>query len=175
MLSVIRFFYRFLLTLSATFWMVSVYGVQNGWLTKFCGQIGAMAIFIVGPLVLSAIPLFLSRFLEKSSIKSCAECRLADGEFITIYLGYFFTALSVEKDATTTFLFLYGVVFVFTWLSQTMYFNPFYLLFGYHFYHVMTEEKTEIFVIMHGKVIRNAQNMYTERARAINATTYLKK
>ncbi len=173
MRKLIQYIYRFLLTASATFWMVSVYGVRKDWLVGDCGKIGAMAIFIALPFVLSVISLWLSGLLGKSSIRSCAECRLADGEFISVYLGYFFTALSVNEDITMCFL--YCVVFVFTWLSQTMYFNPFYLLLGYHFYHVMTEEKTEIFVIFRGKVIRNAQNMYTEQALEVNASTYLRK
>ena len=84
---------------------------------------------------------------------------------------YFFVSLSVSDN--TTMLFLYGIVFVFTWLSQTQYFNPLYLLLGYHFYHVLTIQGTRVFVIVRGKVIRNKNDMSFERLKRINDTTYL--
>ena len=52
-------------------------------------------------------------------------------------------------------LFLYIIVFVFTFISQTQYFNPIFLLFGYHYYHVLTPQGTKVFIIARGKVIRN--------------------
>ena len=96
---------------------------------------------------------------------------LADNEFIPTYLGYFFVALSVSDNITM--LFLYGIVFTFTFLSQTQYFNPLYLLFGYHYYHVLTEQGTRVFVIVRGKVIRNRVEMSFNKLKRVNDTTYL--
>ena len=64
-------------------------------------------------------------------------------------------------------------MFVFTWISQTQYFNPLYLLFGYHYYHVLTMQGTRVSVIVKGKVIRNKNEMFFERLKRINDTTYL--
>jgi hypothetical protein len=69
--------------------------------------------------------------------------------------------------------FLYGIVFVFTWFSQTQYFNPLYLLLGYHYYHVLTKERTRIFIIARGNVIRNRKEMSFEHLKRLNDTTYL--
>lgn len=80
-------------------------------------------------------------------------------------------ALSVPDDITM--LFLYGIIFIFTFLSQTQYFNPLYLLFGYHYYHVLTAQGTRVFVIARGKVIRNPLYMSFIKLKRVNDTTYL--
>ena len=115
--------------------------------------------------------LAVARKLGDDSLTKCQESTLADNEFISIYLGYFFVALSVPDDVTM--LFLYGIIFIFTFLSQTQYFNPLYLLFGYHYYHVLTAQGTRVFVIARGKVIRNPLYMSFIRFKRVNDTTYL--
>jgi len=117
------------------------------------------------------VSLLVAGKLGDDSLIKCQESTLADNEFIPTYLGYFFVSLSVADD--TTMLFLYGIVFVFTYLSQTQYFNPLYLLFGYHYYHVLTEQGTRVFVIVRGKVIRNRAEMAFDKLKRVNDTTYL--
>ncbi|ATD28653.1 hypothetical protein FORC55_2669 [Vibrio cholerae] len=60
-------------------------------------------------------------------------------------MGYFFVALSIGNWETLWFV--YGVLFVFTLLSQALYFNPLFLLFGYEFYNITTKNGTAIFLI----------------------------
>lgn len=72
-----------------------------------------------------------------------------------------------------TLCFVYAIVFVFTFLTQTQYFNPIFLLFGYHFYHITTEQGTKAFLIAKGKVIRNAKDVEFTDLRRINDTTYI--
>ena len=79
-----------------------------------------------------AFRLALSRFLgAESPVVNCKEFNLADGEFLPIYLGYFFVSVGVSEHFTMAVVYL--IVFVFTFLSQTQYYNPIYLLFGYHY------------------------------------------
>jgi hypothetical protein len=61
------------------------------------------------------------------------------------YLGYFFVALSVSN--WETLFFVYGVLFIFTFRSQALYFNPLFLLYGYEFYNITTTSKASIFLI----------------------------
>ena len=70
-------------------------------------------------------------------------------------------------------IFLYIIVFVFTFVSQTQYFNPIFLLFGYHYYHVLTPQGTKVFIIARGKVIRNKSYFAFDNLRRINDTTYI--
>ena len=123
------------------------------------------------PVALSLLSIIIAKGLGNDSLDGCQECSLADNEFIPTYLGYFFVSLSTADNVTMTFM--YAVVFVFTWLSQTQYFNPLYLLFGYYYYHVLTEQGTRIFVIVPGSVIRNKRDMSFEHLKRINDTTYL--
>lgn len=98
---------------------------------------------------------------------------MADNEFLSVYLGYFFVSLSISNNYTMTAL--YMIVFVFTFLSQTQYFNPAYLLLGYHYYHVSTQNGTSFFVIKYGKVIRNIDAMELKNLRRINDTTFIER
>ena len=69
----------------------------------------------------------------------------------------------------------YLIVFVFTFLSQTQYYNPIYLLFGYHYYHVSTESGTKIFVIRKGPVIRNIRYLRFDHLHRLNNSTFIER
>ena len=163
--------YNLLLSLSATFWMVVLYGIKEKW------SIGPLSTWMVGvlllivPIILSGISLCIARKLGTYSLQECEEITLADNEFVPTYLGYFFAALSAPDRTTMSFLF--GIVFVFTFLLKTQYFNPVYLLFGYHYYHIKTNSGTKVFAIIKGKVIRNCSDVNFKYLKRINDSTYL--
>lgn len=163
--------YNLLLSLSATFWMVVLYVVKVKW------SIGPLSTWMVGvlllivPIILSGISLCIARKLGTYSLRECDEITLADNEFVPTYLGYFFAALSAPDRTTMSFLF--GIVFVFTFLLKTQYFNPVYLLFGYHYYHIKTNSGTKVFAIIKGKVIRNCSDVNFKYLKQINDSTYL--
>lgn len=165
------YLYRLVLTLNATSWMVVIYGVSKQW------SVAKLPIWVTGillmliPIILSLFSLIIAKGLGNDSLNNCHECSLADNEFIPTYLGYFFVSLSAADNVTM--IFMYAIVCAFTWLSQTQYFNPLYLLFGYHYYHVLTEQGTRIFIIVPGLVIRNKKDMSFEYLKRINDTTYL--
>lgn len=161
----------FVLTVNATSWMIVVYGIKEQWsFWSYSAWITSVILLLI-PIVLSLLSIGLAAFFEKEELQSCSECVLADQDFLPVYLGYFFVALSINN--CTTLCFIYAIVFVFTFLTQTQYFNPIFLLFGYHFYHIMTEQGTRVFVIARGKVIRNGKNIKFTRLRRINNTTYI--
>ena len=137
--------YKLLLTLNATSWMAIIYAIKEKWTIGNLPSclFGIMLLLI--PVLLSWLSIILSRFLgTESPVMNCKEFNLADGEFLSIYLGYFFVSTGVSEHFTMVIV--YFIVFVFTFLSQTQYYNPIYLLFGYHYYHVLTESGTKIFV-----------------------------
>ena len=117
------------------------------------------------------LSIILSKFLSVDSLENCQEISLSDGEFLPTYLGYFFVSLSISDKKTM--IYVYMIVFVFTYFSQTQYFNPIFLIFGYHYYNVSTERGTKVFIIKRGKVIRNKQEMKLNNLRRINDTTYI--
>lgn len=168
-----NFLFRILLTINATSWVLIVYAIKEQWTFLeqpmwFCG-----IIYLLIPVILSLISIFLFKFSGDDSLTECQEFSLADNEFLPVYLGYFFLSVGINEDLTM--IFVYVIIFIFTFLSQTQYFNPIYLLFGYHYYHILTLEGTRIFVIAHGKTIRNKNNIHFEKLKRINDTTYIER
>lgn len=168
------FLYKLLLTFNATSWMIIIYAIKECWtIWKIPFQLFSI-ILLVMPIVLSIFSIKLSEHLgNESTITNCKEISLADGEFLPVYLGYFF--VSVGVTGRFTMIIVYLIVFAFTFISQTQYFNPIYLLFGYHYYHIMTENGTRIFVIKKGSVIRNVKYLEFKNLRRLNDTTFIER
>lgn len=166
-----NFLFKLLLTINATSWMLIVYAIKEEFTILSIPPWILHIAFVILVIGFSLLTLLLSRFFGEESIQSCKEFSLADNEFLPVYLGYFFVSLSISN--WYTMIALYVVVFVFTFLSQTQYFNPAYLLFGYHYYHITTPNGTSFFVIKWGKVIRNKDQIELKKLRRINDTTFI--
>ena len=166
--------YRGLLTLEACSWMLVVFVVKEK--TALCGVTPLLLAIIIAAitLLLAFISIKLSRLLgSESDIEGCRECELVDGSFLPVYLGYFFVSLSVP-DWSVLFV-VFGIVFVFTYLSQTQVFNPLFLLFGYHYYHIITKNGSAIFVIANSSVLRNAETIHIGNLRRINNMSFIER
>lgn len=168
-----KFLFRNLLTVNATSWFVIIYAINKqktffGLSIWICGTI-----YLLVPVLLSLLSFFLFRFSGDDKLTECTEFSLADNEFLPVYLGYFFLAVSIDK--IETMFFVYAIIYIFTILSQTQYFNPIFLLFGYHYYHVLTQKGTRVFVIAHGKVLRNKSDICFDKLKRINDTTFIER
>lgn len=159
------------LSLSATSWMMVLFGIKEKW------SIGPFSRWMVGvgllliPVILSKISLYFAQGLDRDTLTGCDEITLADNEFTPVYLGYFFAALSVSDFITMTFVF--GIVTVFVVLLRAQYYNPVYLMFGYHYYHITTKKGTKIFAILRGDVIRKSQRADMGNLIRINDSTFM--
>ena len=160
-----------MLSSSATSWMIVLFGIKEKW------SIGSLSRWMVGvgllliPVILSKISLYIAQGLSRETLTGCEEIILADNEFTPVYLGYFFVALSVSDFITMIFVF--GVVTVFVVLLRAQYYNPIYLIFGYHYYHITTKEGTKIFAILKGDVIRKCQCDNFGNLIRINDSTFM--
>ena len=165
--------YRLVLALNSTSWMIVVYGIKSEWDLLAKNRIITSAILLCIPIVLSILSIILSKWFKYSGdqITTGRSIVLADNEFLPVYLGYFFVALSVPSVYSLAFV--YFIVFVFTFLGQAQYFNPIFLLFGYHYYHVETLNGTRVFVISNGRIIRSVEDMDFGNLRRINDTTFI--
>ena len=168
-----RFIYKILLTINATLWMVAVYIIKCGKSVLGVPYLVAVGLLLLIPIILSLITVWIAKLIKQEELVECQELGLADNEFLPTYLGYFFVSLSVENDITM--IVMYIIVFIFTFLSQTKYFNPIFLLFGYHYYHILTPNGSMVFVIAHGSVIRNKEHINFKNLRRINDTTYIER
>ncbi|WP_169956272.1 hypothetical protein [Halomonas sp. PGE1] len=152
--------FRLLLTLNATSLLVIIFLVQKGytlgpvlsgtaWLdwTELLPNSVSYLIYFLIPVLSTGGSILLSSKLGKDDFKSGEVERIehANNSFLPSYLGYFFVALSIESWEALGFV--YSVLFLFTFLSQALYFNPLFLLFGYEFYNITTKNGTAIFLI----------------------------
>jgi len=152
--------FRVLLTANATSLLVIIFLVQKGiTLGDFLGGVSYLGwtvalanavsylFYLAIPILSTGLNIWLSKCLGKDEFKAgeVASIEHANNSFLPSYLGYFFVALSINNCETLWFD--YGVLFVLTYLSQALYFNPLFLLFSYEFYNIKTKNGTAIFLI----------------------------
>jgi hypothetical protein len=123
------------------------------------------------PVLTTGISLLLKKHLSDDSIeKHPKHIEQANNSFLPSYLGYFFVALSIPN--LETLWFVYFMVFVFTFYSQTIYFNPMFLVYGYRFYNVTTDSGVEIFLISK-RQIKAADGLVFGSLKRINNFTFI--
>ncbi len=179
-----NFAFRLLLTFNATSLMVIVFLVQKGQtlggffpqcphlvtLSNIISYIG----YLLVPILLTGLSILLSSRLSRDSFKAgdIVSIEHANNSFLPSYLGYFFVALSVGN--WETLVFVYGVLFAFTFLSQALYFNPLFLLFGFEFYNITTKNGATIFLIS-GKRYKTPGDVDIPIAYRINNYTFIER
>lgn len=168
-----KFLFRVWLSINSTFWLITIFGIANKWNFIFDCRFLTDIVLVVAPIVSTFIASFLFKcFAEKENTNiKAAEIQLADNEFLPVYLGYFFVALGLND--IYVFWWVYGMILFFVLLSQYQYFNPILILEGYHFYHITTEKQTKIFVIVKGRIIRNADDIDLDRLQRLNDSTFI--
>lgn len=152
--------FKLLLTFNATSLMVIIFLVQKGYtLGYFFAKIDQLhwlkglpnaasyGLYLLIPLISTWASILLSSQLGKDEFKQgeTISIEYANNSFLPSYLGYFFVALSIGNCETLAFVYL--LLFAFTFLSQALYFNPLFLIFGFEFYNVTTKNGTTIFLI----------------------------
>lgn len=176
--------YRLLLTVTATSLLLIIFVVQKGYtlghffekctyLVELPNAI-SYAIYLLVPIALSGLSIFLSRYLGKDEFKAgqVVDIEHANNSFLPSYLGYFFVALSIGN--WETLIFVYSVLFVFTFLSQALYFNPLFLLFGFEFYNIKTKNGAAIFLISRNRY-KTSCDIEIEKAYRINNYTFIER
>ena len=180
-----NFLYRLFLTFNSTSLIIVVFLVKEKVVINKLHPILAdlpefvsYSFYFLVPVLLTFISLIISRWLDKDSIEKVdekpviTEVEQANNAFLPSYLGYFFVALSVPY--CETLIFVFALLFLFTFFSQTLYFNPLFLLFGYHFYYLTTTNNTKIFLITR-KSIKVPANIDLPQLRRINNFTFIDK
>ena len=180
----INFAYRLLLTITATSLLLIIFVVQKGYTFGYffdkCTYLIELpnaisyVVYLLVPVALTELSIFLSKHLGKDEFKAGEVIAIehANNSFLPSYLGYFFVALSVGN--WETLVFVYGVLFVFTFLSQALYFNPLFLLFGFEFYNIKTKSGASIFLISR-KHYKTPDDVEIEKAYRINNYTFIER
>lgn len=188
----LNFIFRLLLTFNATSLILVVYAVKGRYVLSclfpkldfFPDYISYLVYFLI-PIILTFISLIVANGLDSDSIEfekeeykekginsPIKEIEQANNAFLPSYLGYFFVALSVPY--CDTLIFIFGILFIFTFLSQTLYFNPLFLFFGYHFYYLTTDNNIRIFIITRQK-LKDPKKESFSKLKRINNFTFIDK
>ena len=117
--------------------------------------------------------LWLSRFLSEEIISGgITDVEPANNSYLPSYLGYFFVALSISDGHTLLWIFI--MIFMFTFNSQTLYFNPIFLVFNYKFYYITVESGMKLFVITK-RNIKTTKNLSFPSLKRINNYTFIER
>src|SRR5690606_24959412 len=96
-------------------------------------QFVSYILYVCAPIILTGLSIKLSSHLGKDEFRQgeVEEISHANNSFLPSYLGYFFVALSIPD--WDVLIVVYGMLFIFTFKSQALYFNPLFLLYGFDF------------------------------------------
>ena len=179
-----NFIFRLLLTLNATSLLIILFIVQKGYtlecfftqwdFLKDLPNLVSYVIYLSIPCFLTGTTILLSSRLGKEEFKRGEVVSLehANNSFLPSYLGYFFVALSIQN--IETLIVVYGLLFVFTFLSQALYFNPLFLIFGFEFYNIKTKSGLTVFLISKEKY-KTPKDLCIPRAYKINNHTFIER
>lgn len=162
--------YKIFLTINATSWVIVIYGIKEEWTIAHLPTWVFSILLLLAPIFMSGISVFLTLFLGKDFVENCDEVEEANSTFLPVYLCYFFVGLGIDK--CHHLIFIYLIIFIFTYVAQASYFNPIFLLFGYHFYKVKTTTGTKIFLIVREN-IRRVSEVNLFNLRRINNNTFI--
>lgn len=168
-----KLLYRILLTCDAIGLFFVVYLVKSNITILQLNIVVSFVIYVGAVLLLTYMCLVVTKKLPDETITGgICEVELANNSYLPIYLGYFFVALSVNSFIT---LFCVGaLIIVFTYLSQSLYFNPLFLLFGYKFYYITTENGMKLFVLTK-KSIKSINGLKFEKLKRVNDYTFIER
>jgi hypothetical protein len=169
------FLYRLFLAFNSTFLIIVIYLIKEYYfLTILDTHVKYISwlLFILVPVSLTATSFLVAKLLARDAIadRSISEIELANNSFLPTYLGYFFVSLGVNDVPTLTVVFL--IIYVFTFLSQSLYFNPIFLLFGYQFYFIKTTNNIKIFLITKKHLKKPGDDGF-DNLRRINDYTFI--
>ena len=175
--------FRFLLTLNSTSLLLIIFLIKEKYvLWQGVSEYLSYIVYVIPPILMTYLSILLCSKLGKDSFKCeldetgtiksypIQEIEYANNSFLPSYLGYFFVALSVSN--IETLVCVYAILFVFTFLSQALYFNPLFLLFGFNFYNVKTKHGASIFLITKFDY-KIPEDVEIDVAYRINSYTYV--
>jgi hypothetical protein len=168
-----KYIYQLFLAFNSTWLIVVVYIIKEKYIINFLQSYSvyfSWSIFILFPILLTALSFLIAKRLPKDTLESSSvnEIELANNNFLPTYLGYFFVSLGINDIHTLIVVFL--MIYVFTYLSQTLYFNPIFLVFGYHFYFIKTNRNVKIFLITKRKIKIPGEDSFKKLKRINNYT-----
>ncbi len=163
--------YKLLLTGNSIMLFFLIYLIKEHMKTSSLRDILSVLVYVVIILLFTLLCLFFSRFLPSEIISGgIQDVELVDGTYLPSYLGYFFVALSIENISTV--IIVGAIIAVFVYYSQTLYFNPLFLIFKYKFYYLTMDNGMKLFILT-TRSIRNVDGLKFVELKRINDFTFI--
>lgn len=165
---------RFLISAISTSLLPSLYLIKSKYGIIAKPMCLNYVIYITFPLLLSLLMLRWFKIQPKDSINYDIQ-RLApvNNEYLPIYLGYIFVALSIPNPGDgridiISLLVVYIMICLFVTFSKSLSFNPVFIIYGYGYYKVLTKSNIEVFIISKRKFNKQAEHITFPQLRKIN-------
>lgn len=127
-------------------------------------------------LIVSYIILKICKIDSNDIVNNVVELREVTNEYMPIYLGYVFVAVSINNNIVFIMVFL--ILFIILFETQIVAFNPMFCLLGYHYYRIKTFQSTksiEVFVMSKRNNIKDYNELQFQKLSKINEFTYIDK
>jgi len=143
----------------------------------YLGKIGkySIIVYLIGILLFTIVCLKGMEMLPNDCMEGIRDISLANDTYMPSYLGYFFVALSIPCKNWLVFGIVFSIIYIFTFYSQSLYFNPLFLLFGFNFHYVTSYNQVRVFIISRKKDIRGADKISFKQLKRINEFTFIDK
>lgn len=182
--NILRKLFWCLMNFASTLFIASLYLIKSKFLYGFSGYLWLDSVFSL--LLFVVIPLVISIACLKAECMFCPEDSLkepvqkvssANKEYLPVYLSYFFVSLSIpgavdnlEWGVLAVFV---VIIWIFTSVTTTYYFNPLLLVLGYKFYNVVSHNGIELFVITKRTIGKGERDIVFLNLRKITEYVYV--
>ncbi len=130
------------------------------------------------PFILSLVCLKWMKCQAEDSATEVKEIEPVNNEYLPIYLGYIFVSLSIPNPGSgqvdwLILLIIYVIVVVFVRLSQSFSFNPIFIVFGYGYYRIKTNQRVKVFIVTKRKINKNGSNKVFNKLSKVSELFYI--
>ncbi len=114
------------------------------------------------------------------SANNIVEIEPVNNEYLPIYLGYIFVSVSIPNPAKgqvywLIFIVIYLLIIIFVTFSQSLSFNPIFILFGYGYYRIKTQNGVKVFLVTCRKIDKNRNNYNFDNLSKITELFYMER
>lgn len=178
-----RYFLLFFYSLAATSLLPALYLVKSSYrvlsISDFYDPWINAAVYLLVPIILSLLSLWIMQHMAADSISNPAKSiSPVNNDYLPIYLGYIFVSLSMPNPEHgsvdwTILIIVYILICSFVTFSQSLCFNPMFIIFGYGYYSVKTENNVRVFVITRNNIGKSSMNVIFPNLAKITEIVYI--
>lgn len=152
--------------------LLIVYCAKSNLCIPGYGKWWSLLLLVILTLLLARLCIVGSERLSMDSIiEGITEIEPVNETYLPVYLSFFFVALSIPDHDYFTLGIIILIIMIFLERSQTMFYNPVFLIFKYQFYHVRSNGVR--ILIITKRNIRTMKGLSFPNLRRINDYTYI--